>query len=275
MCGRYVQVSKVSVIEKKFNVKATAGLSVPPNHNVSAGDLAPVITSENPKELQAFTFGFTPSWSEKKTYVINARAEGDQNKANDPKYTGSKGIIQKPFFRSSIRSKRCLVIADAFIEGTTEEKLSKPYLVYLLNKNRPIAFAGVYDQWTDKITGEILNTFAIITCPPNDLMQKIPHHRMPVILKPEDYSTYLDQSASLQEITTLLAPYDTKLMNAYPINTTIKNSKLKGPELIDAIGDRLQKEHYIKIENKLVLQGMGMTNSRRLRLDLDEDENAL
>ena len=68
---------------------------------------------------------------------------------------------------------------------------------------------------------------------------------------------------------------ETKLMNAYPINTTIKNSKLKGPELIDAIGDRLQKEHYIKIENKLVLQGMGMTNSRRLRLDLDEDENVL
>lgn len=72
-------------------------------------------------------FGFTPSWGEKKHFAINARAEGDRNKANDPNYNGGFGILQKPFYKSSIRHKRCLVIADAFIEGPKREKLKKPF----------------------------------------------------------------------------------------------------------------------------------------------------
>ena len=236
------------------------------NFNIAAGDHAPIITSAQPKLLQSFTFGFTPSWSKKKTYVINARSEGDHNKKNDPTYKGAKGIIKKPFFRSSIRSKRCLVIADAFIEGTTKEKLSSPFAVYLINKQRPFAFAGIYDQWIDQETGEILNSFAIITCPPNKLMQMIPHHRMPVILKPEDYETYLSQDAPLDSITSLLKPFDPKEMNAYPISNEIKNPSLKDASLLEPIGPPLQKEYFYRQELKNILMGMGMSPSRYRKL---------
>ena len=50
-------------------------------------------------------------------YLINARKEGDHNRANDPSYSGAAGILQKPSFRKPIRSQRCLVLADGFIEG--------------------------------------------------------------------------------------------------------------------------------------------------------------
>ena len=69
---------------------------------------------------------------------LNARSEGDHNPDNDPRYTGAKGIIQKPSFRKAIRSQRCLVLADAFIEGPFDRKLSEPYLVYLKGKERPL-----------------------------------------------------------------------------------------------------------------------------------------
>lgn len=259
-------MTETKAVEQKFNVTATPDLQLSANFNVAAGDLAPVITCEDPKTLQAFTFGFTPSWAKKKLYVINARSEGDHNKVNDPGYTGAKGIIKKPFFRSSIRSKRCLVIADAFIEGTTKEKLSKPYAVYLINKQRPFAFAGVYDEWVDKDTGEILQNFAIITCPPNKLMQMIPHHRMPVILDPADYSTYLNAEAPLDAITSLLKPYDHRQMNAYPISDRIKSARNKDKELLDPLGEPLQKEYSYKQEQKSILMGMGMSPSRYRRL---------
>ena len=266
MCGRYVTVTETKTIEKKFNVKNESGIMFEPNHNVAAGDKGLVITSENPKLLQAYTFGFTPAWSQKKTFIINARAEGDHNKENDSNFTGAKGIISKPFFRASIRSKRCLVIADAFIEGTTQEKLNKPFAVYLINRQRPFAMAGVYDVWVNKETGEILNSFAIITCPPNKLMGLIPHHRMPVILEPKDYQTYLDVSAPLEQVTRLLKPYDHKQMNAYPIADSIKNQRNKGRDLLDPVGEPLQKEVFYRQEQKSVLMGMGMSPSRYRKL---------
>jgi putative SOS response-associated peptidase YedK len=267
MCGRYVTVTETKLIEKKFNVEKSPEFDFQPNFNIAAGDRAPIITSAEPKLLQTFTFGFTPSWSKKKTYVINARSEGDHNKENKPDYQGAKGIIKKPFFRSSIRSKRCLVIADAFIEGTTREKLNNPFAVYLINKQRPFAFAGIYDEWVDQETGEILNSFAIITTAPNKLMQMIPHHRMPVILNPSDYGNYLSEDAPLESITSMLYPYDHKQMNAYPIENSIKNPRSNGSSLIEPIGAPLQKEYYYRQEQKTILLGMGMSPSRYRKLE--------
>lgn len=255
MCGRYVIISEVKKIEQEFNAKLSVEFSK--NHNLAAGQKGLVITSEEPKIIQAYTFGFTPSWAKKATYVINARSEGDQNKDNDPKYKGSKGIIKKPFFRSSIRSKRCLVIADAFIEGTTKEKLQRPFLVYKRDKERPFAFAGIYDQWINTESGEILNSYAIITCPPNDLMQKIPHHRMPVILEKEEQQDYLNADTPLSEVLGMLAPYPSHKMNAFEISNEVSKVKNNDLKYLSPLDQPLLKEHKYEIEERIELYGMG------------------
>lgn len=260
MCGRYVIISKVETIASKFQVQAN--IEFGPNFNIAAGQKAPIITSEKPDELQLYHFGFTPFWAKKPTYVINARAEGDHNKENDPNFHGAKGIIKKPFFRQAIRSKRCLVPADAFIEGTTKEKLDKPHLVYMEKKARPFAFAGIYDEWTNKETGEIFPTFAIITCRPNALLQKIPHHRMPVILEDQYYQEWLNPNTSLSDATDLLEPFDAKKMNAYPIDPAIKKVATNEKTALKAIGEPLQKSQDFHIENSLELLGMGETRAR-------------
>lgn len=263
MCGRYVTVTKTEIIEKKFHVKAAPDFDFKGDCNIAAGDKAPIITCEQPGLIQSYIFGFTPSWSDKKTFILNARAEGDHNKDNSPNYSGTKGIISKPFFRSSIRSKRCLVIADAFIEGTTAEKLKNPFLVYLLNKQRPFAMAGIYDTWIDKQTGELINTFAIITTRPNALMQKIPHHRMPVILNDEACQLYLKTDAPLSEITKLLEPFPADKMNAYPISAAISKKTNKDVALLEPKGERLQAEYLFQHTEEIKLEGMGMTTSRK------------
>ncbi len=263
MCGRYVVVSKVSKIEKRFNVSSDVS-DIPENTNISAGDLAPVITNDNPNNLELFEFGFTPHWyKKKKTYIINARSEGDSNKENNRVYHGKMGIIQKPFFGNAIRNKRCLVIADCFIEGSEHEKLNKPYVVYLKNKKRPFAFAGIWDEWIDEKTGEISKGFAIITTQSNYITHSIGHHRSPVILEPEDESKWLNKSTPLNEVCNLLKPYHPAKMNAYPISSEIKNPLNNGLYLLDPIGERIEKEHDLKVNSKLKLYGMGETTARQ------------
>jgi len=256
MCGRYVLVQKVKVIEKRFNVKASDSLEYSPSYNIGIGQKGLVIPSDNPRELETMVFGLTPFWSEKKTYFFNARAEGDHNKEDNPEYRGAKGIINKPAFRKPIRSQRCLVIADCFIEGPKDIGLDEPYLVYLKNE-RPFAFAGIWDEWEEKATGIKIKSFAIITVPANGVLQKINHPRCPVILKRGDESKWVNEKTALSDITSMLKTSDTDLMNAFRISSDIKDISKNNRELLNPVGERLFAENLMTIQQDLELHGMG------------------
>jgi putative SOS response-associated peptidase YedK len=255
MCGRYILVQKAEIIEKAFNITIPQDVGYAPSYNIAPGSQALVITSQEPGKAQLFRFGLTPSWAKKPMYLFNARAEGDQNKENDPNYSGATGIITKPSFRKPIRSQRCLVPADAFIEGTTAEKLDKPYLIYL-RERKPFAFAGIWDTWSDPSTGEIMQSFAIITTVANALLQKLPHHRSPVILEKSMEQKWL-QGEHLNDITWMLKPYPAELMNGYPIGRGIKNPGANGLEYIQPAGERLVPEERVVSSSGLHLHGMG------------------
>jgi len=145
----------------------------------------PVICSDNPGEIRLYTWGLIPYWikdfnsaSEIRTKTFNAKAET---------------LAEKPSFRGSYNRKRCLVPVNGFYEWQTMEKLKIPY--YITLKNKPvIALAGLYDQWTDPGSGEIIYTFTIITTRANTMMEEIHNlkKRMPVILSPENERIWLD-----------------------------------------------------------------------------------
>jgi putative SOS response-associated peptidase YedK len=257
MCGRYILIQKAEFLEKRFGVKVPDNVHLVPSYNIAPGKYAPVITNENPGEIQLYRFGLTPFWATKPNLFINARAEGDHNPDNDPRFSGAKGIIQKPAFRKPIRSQRCLIPADAFIEGPEKEKLNKPYVVYLRNKVRPFAFAGIWDHWTNPESGEMISSFAIITTVANSLLLKIPHHRSPVILNREDEKKWLSNDLPLAEVTSFLSPYPAELMNAYPIAPTIKNPKADDPGLIHPAGERLMPEYDVHHSKDVRIEGMG------------------
>jgi len=270
MCGRYIVVSKIEKIEKRFGVSAAlVSDQFQTNFNVSPGDYAPVITLEKPREIQLYRFGMRPHWAKKPMYLINARSEGDYNKENDVNYRGNMGIKEKPSFRKPFRSQRCIVIADAFIEGTVKDKLNKPYVVYPINKSeRPFAFAGLYDQWVNTETGEITSSFSIITSVATPLLLKLPHHRSPVILNDRDEEmTWLNNTSSISELESLLRPPNAPNFNAYPINNRIKNAYIKDSSLIQPIGERVLPEYDYMIHNDIELVGMGMTGSRKRKLE--------
>ena len=271
MCGRYAVVTKVKVIEEKFGVKPKSPeVKFEPTANIGVGMMAPVITQQEPTAWQLMRFGLTPSWAKKPMFLFNARMEGDHNPEDDARYNGARGIIEKPSFRKPIRSQRCLVLADAFMEGPKSEGLSKPYLVYQRNNQRPFAFAGIWDTWLNETTGEIIHGFAIVTAPANAVLEKIGHHRCPVILSKSEEREWLQTDLPLAEVTSILHTPPAEDMNAYPISSEIKNARNQSFSLLMPLGERVVPEWSFEIERDIELFGMGDSRSERNREKRDK-----
>ncbi len=269
MCGRYVIKSSLKVVEKRFDSVVQEPELYTPSPNVAIGEPAPVILNRAPKQIVFYHFGLTPFWAKKRMYIINARSEGDHNKDNSPLYTGGMGILQKPAFRKPIRSQRCLVIADAFLEGPKDKRLSKPYVFYPSVHKGPFAMAGIWDVWHHPETGASYGSFAIITTVANELVASMGHHRSPVILRPEQERLWLEDRVPLSDITAMLHPFDPSLFNAYPISPEIKSPRAKDFELLRPIGPSLREDAEYILYQDIVLEGMGASPARRRKLDRD------
>ncbi|MBU0981838.1 SOS response-associated peptidase [Patescibacteria group bacterium] len=157
MCCRFSLSLYKEDLETRFNAWFEKGLSYQENRDYFPSQAAPVITNSDPQKIQLFSFGLLPKWS--KNRVPNVRAETVSEKF---------GL-----------SKRCIIPVTAFFEWH-EKKLYR----ITLSDEKPFSFAGICSE----------NSFAIITTSPNSLLKKI-HHRMPVILTPEEEDIWLQKGA--------------------------------------------------------------------------------
>ena len=156
-----------------------------------------------------------------------------------------------------------MIPVDCFIEGPKKEKLSKPYVIYDKKGRRPFALAGIWESWINKETGEVNDTFAIITTVSNSLLQQVGHHRSPVILPRDWEKDWLNPNSTLADITAMLQPFPGEELNAYPISTDIKNPRANGLDLLKPIGERMNTEYDYELHSELKLFGMGMSTARK------------
>ena len=124
-------------------------------------------------------WGLVPYWSNMHKMISNC--------ARDDKLTSSGAWI-KPF-----QQRRCLIPGEFFYEWevlTPEEKkrkVTKPWAV-ALKDDRLFSFGGIWDRWKDRATGNVLESFAIVTVDPNEAPRAVPqslppHHRAEGLLK--------------------------------------------------------------------------------------------
>ncbi len=240
MCGRFGQIDKDALAEA-YQVDASPVDDFHPNYNTDIGSYSALIRNDEPGKLQWSMFGLTPFWTDELKYVFNARAEGDHNKENDPHFDGERGIFKKPFFRH-LKRKRCILPVHYFIEGPKKERMKKPYLVERTDK-RPFALGGLWDEWTDKETGEIIPTFTIITTPQNELLAKVGHHRSPLVVPKEMVWYWLDPEVAREEVEGMMNPFDPHGFHAYRVDPEIRRRNDKGqnnsPMLIEKVGEEL------------------------------------
>ena len=251
MCGRYVSITKTEVLEKIFNAKVA--FDPIKNFNAAPSQQLPIITSEDPKQIQGFHFGYLPPWAKNKHKgLINIKSESILKQGNNSRnyHVLVKGAVQQ---------SRCVVIANCFIEWHAQTK--QPYVVYVQGQHN-ILFAGIHTSWMDQLSGEEVKSFGIITQEGNELMQKIGHHRQPKILTLQNYHHWLN-AYSLQDVSEALhVRMEPSHMNAYPIASLINKPINNRKEVLDPIGERLQPEFDVTIKNENKLFGMGMSPAR-------------
>ena len=99
----------------------------------------------------------------------------------------------------------------------------------------PMTFAGLWERWRDPTGGDVLDTFTIITGPPNELIAPI-HNRMPVILSREVWRIWLgEEPAHVEDLNDLLQPYPAELMRAYPVGQRVGSVRNNDPTLLDLL----------------------------------------
>ncbi len=269
MCGRYNVTKKLETIEKELSIEILQRELFESFVNIAPGNRAAVLTYPQTQQTKAFQFGLTPFWAKKKMYVFNARAEGDDNPENRMDYHGNKGILKKPMFRKPIRSQRCLIIADSFIEGPTKEKLDKPFLIFR-NDFSTFTLGGIWDEWVDTETGEILHSFAIITTAANSITHAVGHHRAPLIIAAENREAWLNPNTELSVVTSLLIPFKGNDYNAYPISKNIKNPRDKNIKDLFLVGPAIKKVKETQVVEGLQLLGMGESPAKNRRQKEEE-----
>mgnify|MGYP003645571519 CR=1 FL=1 len=162
-------------------------------------------------------WGLVPSWWKKplkeKTFSsFNAQSET---------------IAEKPVFRGAFRHHRCLVPVSGYYEWTGAKGRKTPFAIGLRNR-RWFCLAGLWDAAI--IDGSDLHSFTILTTTPNNATAGL-HHRMPVILKPEDYDRWLHPESG--PVGDLFEPFPAEDVHAWPIGPDVGNVRNNHPGLIE------------------------------------------
>ncbi len=216
MCGRFT-IGKPQEIEKRFKTENKLPL-YEPSWNVAPSQMVTTITRNSPNKIIMMKWGLI--WNKDSKYgTINIRSESTK---------------EKPYFKHFLLDKRCLIVADSFYEWgvvNLEGKPEKYPFNFFLKERRIFGFAGVYNDFTDA-EGKPFYTCAIITCQPNNLVNKI-HNRMPVIIRKEEEDMWLNQENNdFDKLYNLLTPYPPDLMQMNMVSLRVNNPKNDDEDLI-------------------------------------------
>jgi putative SOS response-associated peptidase YedK len=141
-------------------------------------------------------------------------------------------LLESKLFKPATLNNRCLVLSSGFYEwrhfkpAGAKKEIAYPYFITL--KEQPLFFmAGIFQPWTDKETGETMDTFSIVTTKANAFMEQIHNKkkRMPTILTETQASDWLNPSLSESKLMELASSvYDASYMNAYTIDKSFRTA---------------------------------------------------
>jgi putative SOS response-associated peptidase YedK len=157
----------------------------------------PKLPTIDKKELSLCHWGLIPHWTKDwdsaqkmRRFCLNAKIET---------------LAEKPSFRDALEQKSfCALPAAHFYEWQWQDAKGKEktkFEISFLN-NETLHFAGLKSDWLNKETGEVIQSFTIITCAANPFMEKIHNtkKRMPIILNKSKAADWVNGTLNLTEI---------------------------------------------------------------------------
>lgn len=184
MCYHTTQKKTKKELAERFKVELNEDLDISGElFNGFTFPKTPIISSKKKSKMELFQWGLIPNWSKDKSiqqYTLNAKIET---------------LDEKPSFKNCIQ-QRCLILADGFMEWQWFDKKGKAKQQFHISlpNNNAFAFAGIWSEWVDNKTGEIMSTYSMVTTEANKLMTEIHNtkKRMPIILTPQNEQDWLN-----------------------------------------------------------------------------------
>lgn len=152
----------------------------------------------------------------------------------------SETAASKPTFRAALAKRRCLVPIDGFYEWERKRSSGGPRRpaqphYFRAGNGGLLAIAGLWEQWTDPETGEVLESCALLTTEANPVVGAI-HHRMPVLLKPSDWESWLDPDAEDPgQVNLLLCPAAPEVLEAVRVGTYVNDARHESSRCIQPV----------------------------------------
>jgi putative SOS response-associated peptidase YedK len=199
-------VPEVQAPIKRFNIAPTDPLRV-------------VVQRPDARYVETHRWGLVPAWEKKPSNagrLINARLET---------------VATTPAFRDSFVRRRCIVPADSFYEWRSVGRGRQPFLIHATSSEL-LAFAGVWSAWRDPATNRWLLSCAVVTGPANATIAQL-HDRMPIILPPDAWATWLDPMNNDGGL--LRAVLDAAAappLEYYPVSPRVNDPRNDGPDLM-------------------------------------------
>ena len=222
MCGRYSLTADLAELAGRFEFDGDWE-AFERRYNIAPTQEVLTVVGGEKRRGGFMRWGLIPHWAKDPkigSRMINARAET---------------VAEKPSFRTALRRRRCLVLADGFYEWQRVGKNKKPMRI-VMRSGKPFAFAGLWETWRDP-EGTVIPSCTIITTTPNDLLKPI-HNRMPVILPRDIEEFWLDESVDDPvALTSVLTPYFDDAMEAYEVSSLVNSVANKGPEVLERAVD--------------------------------------
>lgn len=195
------------------------------------------------RRLEVARWGLIPGWA--KDASVGARAFNAR----------SETIIEKPTFRSAIKSKRCAVPVDGYYEWLkpeTPKGKKRPFFVHPADDSM-IFFAGIYEWWKDKAAEAVEGEEAwVLSCSimtmaspavddPDPVLAELGqlHDRLPVPLGAEALTEWLNpenkDATALVDLATSQAFEVASTWNLREVGPAVGNVRNNGPELVEPL----------------------------------------
>ncbi|MBA83710.1 SOS response-associated peptidase [Thalassobius sp. S69A] len=214
MCGRVAVTLPNDAMAQIFAARPGNALPSVPNYNVCPTTQVHVVASDGGiRRLGAMRWGFLPSWYTSVTdgpLLINARAET---------------IAQKPAFREACRQRRCILPVSGFYEWAKDAAGNRLPWYITRQDGQPMALAGVWQMWG----ADPQPSCAVVTAPASPDIDHI-HHRMPVILEPDDWAKWLGEQG--HGAAPLMRSAAQGRVRAHRVGPEVNSNRAEGPALI-------------------------------------------
>jgi putative SOS response-associated peptidase YedK len=223
MCGRFLLTAPPEAVRRLFGFLDLPNLE--PRYNIAPSQPVAAMVRDAAAERRFvwMRWGLVPSW---------ARGSGAKGEQAAKPLINARGesVAEKPSFRDAFARRRCVVFADGFYEWRQGGN-RQPYLVRLAD-GAPFAFAALWEPVAAAGDGEPGQGCALITTQANAKMAAV-HHRMPVILTPQEIGPWLDPGSSRDALEALLKPLPDDAVTLTPVSKRVNTVREDDAGLLD------------------------------------------